>query len=119
MGDGVHLESRRVRGLPHVDRPLVAEEAIDAVGYRPPQAIGREIMDVDLLGLPPPGPSSVLEVADQFLFLGVDADYGLSRRHKLLDLPGQVGKLDLPVGVAAASFALFGIDAQTVLELHQ
>src|SRR5256885_1846443 len=80
----------------------------------PPQAGAQEFVDVNGDGLEAPGPTSLLELADQLLFLAVDADDRLSGRLERGDLLVDVGELDVPVGVIRASFELLAVDVQRI-----
>ena len=53
------------------------------------------------------------------LFLRVDADDRLPRRCEDGDLLVDVGELDIAVGVVRASFELFAVDAQRIVQLAQ
>lgn len=76
-------------------------------------------MYVDSYWLEAPGLTSLLEVADQLLFLRVDADNRLAGRCEDVDLLVDVGELDVAVGVIRASFELFAVDAQRIVQLAQ
>src|SRR6266568_599448 len=79
-GDG---KDRRVVVDADADEAVVGGEVIHAVRNRLADRVGREVVDVDQFGLAlriPLAPR-VLEVADQFLLLGVDGD----DRHTALD----------------------------------
>jgi hypothetical protein len=66
-------------------------------------------MHVDRCRCPALGRTAILEVADQFLLLGVDADDRLARSRKSRLLRRDVRGLRLPVGMIGAGFELFGV----------
>jgi hypothetical protein len=109
----------RVGRLTNVDRTAVVEDIVDAVRRGPPQAVAQEVVDVDGDGLEAPGPTSLLELADQLLFLAVDADDRLPGRFERGDLLVDVGELDVTVGVIRASFELLAVDVQRIIQLAQ
>ena len=86
------------------DPARIGGEIVDPIGNCPAKLLDQEIMHADLLGLAlrPPFPSVVLEVADQFLLLRVDADDRQARLEEAS--PGQldVAELAVPVRVRRA-----------------
>ena len=72
----VDREERRVVGVADDDGAVVGEQVVDAVGNGEAVGEGAEVVVEDLDGLLFPGGAGVLEVADEFLLLGVDADQG-------------------------------------------
>ena len=61
-----------------------------------------------------PFPAGVLEVADEFLFLGVNRDYWLVLSQRRRDLRVDVAKLRISIGVAVALSGLaVGLQAET------
>src|SRR5205823_9055580 len=66
-----------------------------------------------------PGLAGLLEVANQLLFLAVDANDRLSRRGEGGDLLVDVGELGVAVGVVRASFELLAVDVQRIVQLAQ
>src|ERR1043166_1926962 len=75
-GDGMGGEGCRVMGDAYEDRAAVGEQVIDAIRDREADGIGTEIVIIDGHGRTIPLDTIVLEVADQFSFLGIDADDG-------------------------------------------
>ena len=75
-GDGVGGEGGCVMRDAHEHRASVGEQVIDTVRDRDADGIGTEIVIIDAHRRAIPLDASVLEVADQFSFLGVDADDG-------------------------------------------
>src|SRR5258708_15595677 len=112
-------ESWRVGRVANVDRTAVVEHVVDAIWHGPPQAVAQEVMDVDSDRLEAPGLASLLEVADQLLFLTVDADNGLPCRGEDADLLIDVGELDISVRVVRASFELLAVDVRRIVQLAQ
>ena len=75
-GDGVGGKGCRVVRDTYEDRASVGEQVIDTIRDRDADSIGTEIVIIDAHGRAVPLDTIVLEVADQFSFLGVDADDG-------------------------------------------
>src|SRR6266566_4315338 len=119
VGNDIDREGWRVGRLTNVDRTAVVEDIVDAVRRGPPQAVAQKVVDVDGDGLEAPGPTSLLEVANQLLFLAVDADDRLAGRCERGDLLVDVGELDVTVGVIRASFELLAVDVQRIIQLAQ
>src|SRR6266851_6922620 len=118
-GNRIDGESWRVGRVANVDRTAVIEHVIDAIRHGPPQAVAQEVMDVDGDRLEAPGLARLLEVADQLLFLTVDADNGLPCRFEDADLLVDVGELDIAVRVVRASFELLAVEVQRIVQLAQ
>src|SRR5512135_1121861 len=78
LADALDGEAGRVMIDADVDPAHVPPEVVDAVGDRLANAGVREVVDLHLLRVPLglPLPTSVLEVADQLLLLGVHGDDG-------------------------------------------
>jgi hypothetical protein len=82
----------------------VAGDIANTIWNRLAEIFDQEVMHADLLrlALRTPLAAAVLEVADQFLFLGVDRDprlmIGQSLGHTLVDIV----ELRVPIGVGAA-----------------
>src|SRR2546425_2686235 len=76
VGYGMRGEGRGVVGHADDDRAPMAERVIHAVGDRDAPRIGTEVMVVDRPGLTIPARARVLEEADEFALLGIDADDG-------------------------------------------
>lgn len=81
---------------------LVAFRIIDAIGGRPTFGVVEKIVVVDLLRFLAPCLAVVLEVPDQFLFLGIHADPGVARTTEIQTLFGNVTKLPIALGVLLA-----------------
>ena len=64
---------------PTLTPPGVRGQIIDPVGHRAAELLDQEVMDTDLfwVALGAIFAPVVAEIADQFLFLGVDGDYRL------------------------------------------
>ena len=104
----------------HAHPSDVVGDVVDAIGHRPPEFGNGEIVHANILGfaLRPPFAPSVLEVADQFLLLGVDRDRRLACgqrcRHLLID----VAKLPVAIRMVSA-FAHLAIGLQAVAKRVQ
>jgi len=101
-GDG---EDRRVVVDTDADEAVVGGEVIHTVRDRLADRVGREVVDVDQLGLALRMPLAprVLEVADQLLLLGVDGD----DRHTALDAALGLGVDVLELRVAIRVLGAF------------
>jgi hypothetical protein len=89
---------------PEVDPPIIGGDVVDAIRCHLAEFRDDEVMHPDRLGLPLGAQfaATILEVADQFFFLGVNGDRrlmsGQSLSHTLVD----VVKLRVPIGIGAA-----------------
>ena len=104
----------------HAHPAGVGRQVVHPVGDRLAQLRVQEIMDADLFGatLGLPLPSAVLEVADQFLLLGVHRDDRLAPPLIRLDPSVDVLELGVAVGMAAA-FPGLAVGLEAVTELAQ
>jgi hypothetical protein len=68
-------------------------------------------VSVDLFGMPAPDRSGVLEVADQFALLGIDAEYRPGPVAEPVELPLQVAELAIAVRMRRPGEA-FAVDVQ-------
>ena len=93
---------------PDTDPPEIGRKVVDAIGYRAAQFLDQEIMDPDLfrIALRTILAARVAEIADQFLFLGVDRDHRLLFSQRRSHLGVDVAKLRIPIGVALALLGL-------------
>jgi len=76
MCDCVSSKGRCVMRDADHDGPLIGEQIIDAVRDSDARGIGAEVVIVDQAGRQIPTRAGVLEVADQFAFLGINANDG-------------------------------------------
>ena len=113
-GEQVDREPGRVGRLADVDRAPVVGQVVDAVGDRPPERVRPEVVHVDRLGLLAPHPPGVLELPDQLLLLGIDADLGQPGRAERLPLLGDVLELPIAVGMRRARLELLGVRVQPI-----
>ena len=119
--------------VPHADPRLVAAHVIDTVRNGLPARVGREIVDAHRLrralrlpfapairsqpGLPmKPGRAGTIEVADQFLLLGIDRDDRLLTLQEAVCGRIDVLKLGVAVGVRGP-FPAFARRLQTVTQV--
>ena len=70
----VHNELGGIGRFSNVHISTVVIEYINAIGHCPSERIQLEIVVVDIFGFQTPALSRILEVADQLLFLRIDAD---------------------------------------------
>ena len=107
----VDREERRVVGVADDDSAVVGEQVVDAVGNGEAVGEGTEVVVEDLDGLLFPGGAGVLEVADEFLLLGVDADQGAVLGGATTLEGGDEFKLGVAVGRGDGG-ELLAVDAQ-------
>ena len=74
MRNGVRRKGGSVMRDAHHDRPPIGEQIVDTVRDGNTGGIRAEIVVVDQAGRQIPTRAGVLEVADQFAFLGVNAN---------------------------------------------
>jgi len=118
--DGVDRESRGVVVDAHAHPAGVAGDIVDPIGNRPTQFGDDKIVHANVLGrtLRPPFASGVLEVADEFLLLGVDRDRRLPRRERFFHPIVDVVELGVAIGIVRP-LACLAVGLQTVIELVQ
>jgi len=91
FGQVVDGEGGGVVGGADEEAAVVGCYVVDAVGQGDAFGVGAEVVVVDPGGCLGPGGAVVLEVADQFTFLGVDADDGQAGSGEGFALGGDVG----------------------------
>src|SRR5437868_758086 len=118
LADGVHRESGRVMVDADTDPPRIGGKVIDPVRHRATQFLDQKIMDPDFfrVTLGAIFAPVVAEIADQFLFLGINGDHRLLFGHRGGHLRVDVAELRIPVGVAVALRGL-AVALQTVTRL--
>ncbi len=82
----IHREIRRIAGSGHAHMTGVAFGVVDAVRRSLGFGVAGKIVIVDLFPFPTPRLASVLELADEFLLLGVHADPRVTRPSKIFTL---------------------------------
>ena len=84
--------------------PGIGSEVIDPVRHRPPEFLDQKVMDPDLfrIALRTILAARVAEIADQFLFLGVDRDRRLLFRQSGGHLGVDIAELGISVRMAVA-----------------
>ena len=111
-------EGRRVVRDADADGAAVVRRVVNAVGDAHAAGIGAEVVIVHQNGRAIPFGSGVLEVADQFAFLAIDADDG-----KALSLeasPQRADMLELLIAVGTGVGGdLLAVDAQREIHLVQ
>lgn len=116
LGDGMCGEAGRVVGDTDKDRAPVSEQIVDAVGDRHPGGIGAEVVVVHQHRRAVPLGAGVLEMADQFPLLGVDADHGEPLALETVSQGRDVVELLITVG-AGISGQHLAIDAEGIVHL--
>jgi hypothetical protein len=93
----------------------VGGKIIDTVGHCPSQSLDEEVVNPHLfrVALRPPFPAAVLEIADQFLLLGINRDDRLLGFERGLRQSIDVSKLRIPIRMAIALSGLaVGLQAE-------
>src|SRR4051812_39463949 len=118
LADALDGEAGRVVVDADVDPAQVPPEVVDAVGDRLADARVREVVDPYLLRVPLglPLPSAILEVADQFLLLGVDGDDGPTGCEVAATGLADVAELGVTVG-ALLPLVCLGVGLEAVAEV--
>src|SRR6202045_1214286 len=118
LADAIDGERGRVMVNADTHPTGIGGEVVDPVRYRAAELLDQEVMDPDFfrVALGAIFASVVAEIADPFLFLGIDGDhrllFGQRRGHLGVDL----AELRIPVGVAVALRGL-AVALQTVTRL--
>src|SRR3984893_12219327 len=96
----------------------IGGEVVDPVRHRAAELLDQEVMDTDFFGIALRAilAAWVAEIADEFLFLGVDRDHRLLFGQRRGHLGVDVAELRIPVGVAVALRGL-AVALQTVTRL--
>src|SRR6187455_660581 len=96
--------------LTTTDPPLIGCDIVDAVGRDLAEVRIHEIIDANFLRLSfwVPFLATVLEIADQFLLLGVDRNHRITSRLVLRRPASDMGELGVPVRMVAAFPGLAG-----------
>ena len=118
--DGVDREARGVVVDADAHPAGIVGDVVDAVGRRPAELRDHKVVHPHRLGLALGAvlTAAILEIADQFLLLGVDRDRRLARRQRRLHLIVEVTELRVAVGMAG-SFAGLAVGLQAVAHLAQ
>src|SRR3954447_13031870 len=92
---------------PNADPPLIGGDIVDAVGRDLAEVRINEIIDANFLRLSfwLPFLATVLEIADQFLLLGVDGNHRITSRLVLRRRASDMGELGVPVRMAFPGLA--------------
>ena len=99
------------------DRSPIGNRVVDPVGIGHSFALRAEIVIVDRCWLAAPHPTGILEVADQFLFLGINADDRQATVQETLFVPGNATKLQ--VSMLGRNRDRFGVCVQGIVELTE
>ncbi len=107
----VHGEFRSVGGSADHDRAAIPNRLIESIGRNQGRCLAPEIVLVDLLGLFLPGLSRILKVADEFLFLRIQAQNRTAGIFESLAEVGDQFELSVAVGMLGLRDA-FAVDAK-------
>ncbi len=94
----------------HHDRPSIGEQIIDTVRDGDAGGVGAEVVVVDRTGRQIPTRAGILEVADQFALLGVNADDRQAAALKSVSKVAEVEELIVAIGTVVRGDCLV-IDA--------
>jgi hypothetical protein len=102
--DRLHCEGRSVVIHPNADPNVVSRQVIDPVWHRSPQLLDQKVVHPHLfwLSFRSPLAATILEVADQLFFLGVDRDDRLLPSQCGADQLVDIAKLRIPIRMAFA-----------------
>lgn len=102
----------------HDDRAAVVDRIVNSIGDGNTCRVGAEVVIEDLPGTSFPGGTRIFEVADQFPFLGVDANDWKAAAAELLSEIGNVFELEVTVWTGI-SRDLFPVHAKRIAQLMQ
>jgi hypothetical protein len=105
MPNGVSRKLGGIRRSSHIDKSMVARDIVNPVGRSNTFGIFTKIMSIHIDGITPPPSSRILEIADQLLFLCVNADHRKARVQEFFFLFPYVAELPVAVGVGRSSIA--------------
>lgn len=106
MRDGVGGKGGGVVRDAHHDLPSISEEIIDTVRDGDSGGVGAEVVVIDQAGRQIPTRAGILEVADQFALLGVDANDGQAAALEALPKITEVEKLVIAIGTMVSGESL-------------
>src|SRR2546429_7185039 len=110
-GIGGPAEFRSVGGSADHDRSAIPNRLIESIGRNQGRCVAPEIVLVDLFGLFLPGLSRILKVADEFLFLRIQAQNRTAGIFESLAEVGDQFELSVAVGMLGLRDA-FPVDAK-------
>jgi hypothetical protein len=117
-GNGMCGEGRRIVRDADADGAAVVQEVVNTVGDANAAGIGAEVVIVDQNRRAIPFGSGVLEVADQFAFLTIDADEGETLSMKARSQRADLLELLIAVGGGIGG-DLLAVDTQRGIQLVQ
>lgn len=100
------------------DGPTIGEQIIDAVRDGDASGIRAKVVIVDQAGRQIPARTGIFEIADQFAFLGIDANDGETTALKSVSKIAQVEELIIAIGTVVGGEFLV-IDAQGIAHLME
>jgi hypothetical protein len=100
------------------DGASIGEQIVDAIRYGDAGGIGAEIVIVDQARGQVPARSSILEIADQFALLGIDANDGETAALESVSKIAEVEELIIAIGTAVGGDFLV-IDAEGIAHLME
>jgi hypothetical protein len=116
MCDGVSGEGGCVMGDADHDGTSIGEQIIDAVRDGDARGIGAEVVIVNPAGRQIPARPGIFEMADQFPFLGIDANDGETAALKSVAKIAEVEELMVAIGTVVGGEVLV-IDTQGIAHL--
>ncbi len=117
-GNRIYREFRSVGRKADGDKSSILTQYVDPIRTCSPLRILKKIVTIHLFPVLRPGSSSVFEVANQFLFLRIDTDYGpTSLQESFLDSKN-VAKLPITIRMWRSGKP-FSIGLQGISQFHQ
>jgi hypothetical protein len=106
MRDGVGCKGGGVVRDAHHDRPSISKQIIDTVRDGDSGGVGSEVVVIDQAGRQIPTRAGILEMADQFALLGVDANDGQATALESLPKITEVKELVIAIGTMVSGEGL-------------
>ena len=113
MRDGVSGKGGGVMRDSDGNGTSIGKQIVNAVGYGDAGGVGAEIVIVDQARRQVPACSRIIEIADQFALLGIDANDGMTTTLELVPQVADVEELLVAVGTVVGGEFLV-IDAQRI-----
>ena len=118
MGDIIDGKSRSIGRLTDIDGATIMLPVIEAVRHRPSPRLTGKIVNLNPLRCFTPDATGVLEIAHQFLFLGINTEDGLFVDLMNAPLAANVRELLISIRMLLP-FLLFGVGPQGVAVVSQ
>ena len=97
--NGIYGKLGCIRTRAHMHMAAIVRGIVNPIRSGTAHGVLLEIVGVYLARRPAPRAAGVLELADQLLFLGVYAEYGIAGMLMVFPLPSKVAELLVPIGM--------------------